>query len=318
MLASDYDALRSGAAICTLPGHVVVRVVGDDRAAFLHGICSNDIKAASSGTIVPALFLTEHAHIIADFFAWIEDQAILIDIDAALWARAREHLGKLLVADDVEFEELNSLALIDIEGPRAMDVVHTLVPQVELSPWSFARADGLRVGGIARYGQPGVTILAPVENAVSVVSSAASTSESVRSVDYETIDIFRIENGVARIGVDTGDRTIALEARLERAISLNKGCYVGQETIERATARGGIRKRLFGVKFSGDQSGDPGGAIMLNGKEVGHLTSTAHSPRFGNIGLAILHNSAGQPGTAVTVSSGDTETSAEVSELPFG
>ena len=64
------------------------------------------------------------------------------------------------------------------------------------------------------------------------------------------LETIRIENGVARVGVDTTDKTIALEARLNRAISFNKGCYLGQETIERATARGGLKKRMFGLKFS--------------------------------------------------------------------
>src|SRR5262249_36151328 len=88
----DYDVLQRGAGVCVLSERKLIRVIGDDRATFLHGMCSNDIRNARPGAIVPALFLTEHAHLIAEFFAWIDDGSILIEIDQAAWGRAREHV----------------------------------------------------------------------------------------------------------------------------------------------------------------------------------------------------------------------------------
>jgi hypothetical protein len=133
------------------------------------------------------------------------------------------------------------------------------------------------------------------------------------------LEALRIENGIARIGVDTSDKTIALEARLDRAISLNKGCYLGQETIERATARGGLKKRMFGIKFNGPAP-STGAVLNLAGKEVGRVSSAIGSPRLGAIGLAILHHSAWQPGTELKVGGSGTadETgTAFVADLPF-
>jgi folate-binding protein YgfZ len=128
------------------------------------------------------------------------------------------------------------------------------------------------------------------------------------------LETIRIENGVARVGVDTNDKTIALEARLNRAISFNKGCYLGQETIERATARGGLKKRMFGLKFNTVDVPAAGSVLSLDGKEVGRVTSAVRSPRFGAIGLAILHHSAWTPGTELKVGEGG---AAIVTELPF-
>ena len=128
------------------------------------------------------------------------------------------------------------------------------------------------------------------------------------------LETIRIENGVARVGVDTTDKTIALEARLNRAISFNKGCYLGQETIERATARGGLKKRMFGLKFSTAEVPGAGAILTLDGKEVGRVSSAVRSPRFGAIGLAILHHSAWTPGAELKVGEGGV---AIVSELPF-
>src|SRR5262249_57202551 len=122
-----------------------------------------------------------------------------------------------------------------------------------------------------------------------VLSSIESLGADFRPIRTEAIDIVRVENGIARVGVDTTDKTIALEARLNGAISFDKGCYVGQETIERATARGGLRKKLFGLLFEGERTPVPEAVARLDGKEVGRVSSVAASPRLGAIGLAILH-----------------------------
>src|SRR5208337_530680 len=96
--------------------------------------------------------------------------------------------------------------------------------------------------------------------------------------------------------------------------SFNKGCYLGQETIERATARGGLKKRMFGLKFSTAEVPGAGSVLTLAGKEVGRVTSAVGSPRFGAIGLAILHYSAWTPGTELEMGEGG---SAIVTDLPF-
>ncbi|MGH7247139.1 MAG: YgfZ/GcvT domain-containing protein, partial [Pseudomonadota bacterium] len=173
------------------------------------------------------------------------------------------------------------------------------------------------VGNLPRLGTAAFTILIPTEKAVSILARITALGADFRAVSADALELIRIENGLALTGVDTGEKTIALEARLDRAISLHKGCYVGQETIERATARGGLRKRLFGLRIEGARAPEPGAAVMLAGKEVGRLGSIVNSPKLGIIGLAILHQNAW--GGAATLSIGDPagEIAARVSELPF-
>src|SRR5439155_26185849 len=120
---ADYEALRTGAAYRVLDDRLIVRVTGDDRVSFMHGMCTADIKGLLAGAIAPALLLTEHAHVIADFNVWAACDALLIEVTAERWVRAREQLEKLLVADDVEFEELTALKVIDLEGPRAAHAI---------------------------------------------------------------------------------------------------------------------------------------------------------------------------------------------------
>jgi folate-binding protein YgfZ len=301
---------RPTVGILTLDARIVVRVIGDDRASFLHGMCSADVKGGRPGAILPALFLTEHAHVIADAFIWVTADALLLDIDAEAWTRTRAHLEKLLVADDVEFEDAANLAVIDVEGPAALDAAGA----ASLAPWTFIEAGSSLIGNLPRYGGSAATVIAPRSSVDSAITAILAKTPSSRRIDSLMLETIRIENGVARVGVDTTDKTIALEARLNRAISFNKGCYLGQETIERATARGGLKKRMFGLKFNTADVPGAGAILTLDGKEVGRVTSVARSPRFGAIGLAILHHSAWTPGVELKVGEGGVAT---VSELPF-
>jgi tRNA-modifying protein YgfZ len=301
------EHLESTAGIIPLDGRIVVRVIGDDRASFFHGMCTADVKGARPGTILPALFLTEHAHVIADAFIWVSGDALLLDIDAEAWTRTRAHLEKLLVADDVEFEDAGDLAVLDVEGSSALDAT-------PLSEWRFIEIGGSLFGNLPRYGGPAASVIAPRTTLDSIIATILASTPGARRIDAPVLETIRIENGIAHVGVDTTDKTIALEARLNRAISFNKGCYLGQETIERATARGGLKKRMFGLKFNSVNVNVVGAILSLDGKEVGRVTSIVRSPRFGAIGLAILHHSAWTPGLELKVGEGGAAT---VSELPF-
>jgi folate-binding protein YgfZ len=315
----DYRALTLAVAVRVLADRIVVRMIGDDRVSFLHGMCSNDIKGLAAGAVMPALFLTEHAHVIADCFVWATDDALFIDIDRDAWPRVRAHLEQLLVADDVEMEELGELAVIDVEGPNAHDAIRGIAGKAAdmLEPWRHTSEDDFRIASLPRFGAPAFTILAASRKVADLTVQLCAHDPGAMQIGAEALEVLRIEHGLARIGVDAGDKTIALEARLNPAISFNKGCYLGQETIERATARGALKKRLYGLRIEGPHAPAQGAPVMLDGKEVGRLTSIAISPRFGIIGLSILHHSAWAEGAEVSVRDADGEARATVSELPF-
>ncbi|MGA7873865.1 MAG: glycine cleavage T C-terminal barrel domain-containing protein [Candidatus Binatus sp.] len=308
--SSGYDAVMHAAGVVVLEARIVVRVIGDDRASFFHGMCTADVKGARPGAILPALFLTEHAHVIADAFIWVTAGALILDIDANAWTRTRAHLERLLVADDVEFEDAADLAVLDVEGPAALDATGVS----SLAPWSCVEAGGSLVGNLPRYGGPAASVIASRDSIDATIASILAKTPGSSRVDPSVLETIRVENGVALVGVDTADKTIALEARLNGAISFNKGCYLGQETIERATARGGLKRRMFGLKFSTADAPYVGAVLTLAGKEVGRVTSAVRSPRRGAIGLAILHHSAWTPGMELKVGE---DGAATVVDLPF-
>jgi len=350
-LEADYRALKGGAGVRLVAERVVIRMSGDDSAAFLHGMCSNDIKGLKPGGLVAALFLTERAHLIAEANVWATADSLLLEMERALWPAVRAHLERFLVADDVEFEEsgdsvrqddviqrdsvIQRASVIQIDGPHAAAAVGAVFGTAASLPgaWRFGEAEGgALIAQVTRWGAPAFTILAGRASAPEIVermvAAGGEHSESeirrqvrevneVREISIEAAEILRVESGTVRAGIDTNDKTIALEARMEPAISFNKGCYIGQETIERATARGALKRRLMGLRIDGTRVPAADARVILAGKEIGHLTSPVRSARLGVLALAILHHSAWTPGTAVRVHDADGELAAAVSELPF-
>jgi folate-binding protein YgfZ len=317
-IAVELQALTAHAGICRRDDRLMVRMVGDDRVAFLHGMCSNDIQGLKPGMVTYALILTDHAHVVTDFYVWADDAAIYLDTDRELWPKARRHLEQFLVADDVEIEELNDLTVLDIIGPQAAAAVASVIPSASsLEPWRFIRDQETLVANLPRIGLASVTVVVPTIQADGFKKRMISADPETREVGISALDVLRVERGVAQVGIDVTDRTLALEARLERGISYSKGCYVGQETVERATARGGVKKRLYGLRIQGGRNPQSEATAWLDGKEVGRVTSVAASPRLGIVGLGVLHHSAWEPGTSVTLKDSAGELSAVVSDLPF-
>ena len=325
-LEADYRALTETAGVRLCAERLVIRMSGGDRASFLHGMCSNDINGLKPGYLVPALFLTERAHLIGEANVWAVADALLLEMDRALWPAVRAHLERFLVADDVELEEDGDAfdyRIIQIDGPRSVAAVAAAFGEPAARPgaWRFGAAEDGAAGGalvaqLTRWNAPAFTILARREGASAIAARLTAGGEA-REVALAAAEIVRVESGTARVGIDTNDRTIALEARTEAAISFGKGCYVGQETVERATARGALKRRLMGLRIGGSRVPAAGARVMLDGKEVGQLTSPVASPRRGVIALAVLHHSMWAPGTAVAVDDATGELRAEVSELPF-
>jgi folate-binding protein YgfZ len=300
-----------------LEDRLLVRMIGDDRVSFLHGMCSNDIKGMAVHTVAPALLLDDRARLIADLFVWAEADAFILEIDRALWPTARSHLEKFLVADDVEFEEKPELGVLFLQGESAANCVEQIAAgSGALDPWHTTGAGETLIANLPRFGPSAYSIIAPAECLGRLKTTVAAREDAV-AFDSNAIDAIRIAHGVARVGIDTDAKTLALEAHFERAISFSKGCYIGQETIERATAHGSLKKRLRGLRIDGGRIPAVNAAIRLDDHVVGRLTSVARSAEDQIIGLAILHHEAWTGGTKVAIDDPDASISATVADLPL-
>jgi folate-binding protein YgfZ len=134
-------------------------------------------------------------------------------------------------------------------------------------------------------------------------------------VSAAAVEIARIEDGELRFGVDFSGENFPQETGRDSAVSYSKGCYLGQEVVARIHYRGGVQRLPRGLRFDGDRLADAGAELLFEGRSVGRATSAAQSPRFGAIGLALLHQRGAAPGNRLEVSGGG---GAEVVALPFG
>jgi folate-binding protein YgfZ len=248
-----------------------VRATGEDRLAFLQGMLTNDIAGLRPGGGCPALLLTIQGRVTADVRVAVLPESVLLDVDVRASAALLEALEKLLIADDVELVEMDELALVGIEGPRAA----ALVPgSVDLAPFAHTEAHlagvPVRVVRASEVRGPGLVLHVSAARAALVWDHLAAAGAT--PCGMEALERRRIEVGVPRIGLDMDHSTLALEVPVEEAISQTKGCYLGQEVIARGTARGHVNRRLVGLEIDGPEP-PPGTPLTSGGKEVGRLTS---------------------------------------------
>ena len=144
---------------------------------------------------------------------------------------------------------------------------------------------------------------------------SAGGAFGLKPLGWRAHEMLRVEAGVPRYGQDMVDTTIPLEANLANAISYNKGCYIGQEVIARATFRGHMNRKLSGLLL-GSTEAAPGTELKKDGKKVGWVTSVVRSPLKGQtVALGYVHRDHLEPGTVLAVGDGPAE--ATVAALPF-
>jgi tRNA-modifying protein YgfZ len=331
----QHQALREGAGLVKRSDRGRIRLTGRDRRDYLQGLLTNDIVALSAGSGCYACLLTPQGRMIADMYVVETGEAILIDLEAEVSARVAGHLEQFVFSEDVAVTDVSgSVAQLGVFGPQAADVVSGVLGSQDPA---LGRADfeGLRVldnRTSAWRGAPvtvvrrddlgvlGFDLLIGVEHSDSLAQAIADAGAVL--VDAEVAEVCRVESGRPVFGKDMTENTIPLEAGIEdRAISLTKGCYVGQEVIIRVLHRGQgrVARRLVGLTLDpGAPVPVPGAAIRSGDREVGGVTSAVWSPALGHpIGMGYVHRDFVEPGTGVMVGVPGQPVPAVVTRLPF-
>jgi folate-binding protein YgfZ len=318
---------RAVAGLFDLSFRAGLLFTGPDRTTFLHNLLSNDIVALRPGAGCYATLLTRESKIVADANVLCTEDAIRLEVDRTVKDRARAHLERFLVADDVEIEDRSGEeASLGIHGPRAPDILATVLPgydppraELEHGPAAIAGAQILVVRD-DWTGDPGFDVVVARGDALRVWDAilAAGAPRGLRPAGMAAADVLRLEAGRPRFGVDFDETRLVLEAGLERGIHFSKGCYLGQEIVERASARGHVNKRLVGLRIDGDVVPLPGARIDAEGADVGRITSAAHSPHFGGtIALGYVKRAFVAPGSRLSVELPSGTAQAVVAALPF-
>jgi len=288
-----YAALREIAGWLELPGRGKIRVTGEDRARLLHAMTTNHIQQLTPGTGCYAFFLTTQGRILADANVFCLADSILLDTEPETAPVVYGHVDKYIIADDVTLEDLTpQLTTIVLQGPQAGAVLLTLgAPQPEALydhvEWSDRR--------VARIGETGFYIMALKAERHSLVE--ALESAGAIAADAEAYRLVQLEHGTPRYGEDISERFLAQEANQPQALHFQKGCYLGQEIVERVRSRGQVHRLLMPVEIDSTTVPAPGTKLPW-----GEITSAAFSPTLGKVvALAYVRTELAKAGTELAL-----------------
>lgn len=256
---------------------------GTDRASFLQGMVSNDVKALATGQSCHATLLDTTGHVLADLHIHAFSDALVVETDPACFDVLSQTLAKFLIMEDVTLADVSAdWAIITVLDGGA-DLPGVKRP----SSAPFPAAFDLWLPAAETPALPGAVVLTDDE--------------------AETL---RVEAGTPKWGSELSSSVLLPEAGMEDAVSYTKGCYVGQEIIARLHARGQANRGLRFVLLSDDAPVPPIGSTVHvpedgqePGREIGRVTSAVASPRRGGqaLALAFLRKEYFADGTAVTV-----------------
>jgi folate-binding protein YgfZ len=301
--AEEYTAAREDAALLELPERGVLEAAGPHRQKFLQGILTNEIQALSPGEGRPAALLDVKGHVQALFRVLVEKDAVLLETLADRLPAVERTFDHYKVAAPVRFR-VSPTAVLGLLGPRAADALRAGGAEVPgTPPESHVRTSlygvDVRVARASDLAAPGFAVhVAP--DAGPALRNALRDA-GVRAAGRDVLDALRIEAFRPWLGEDVTEDNLLHETGLvAEYCSFAKGCYLGQEVVARLDARGGnVSRALRRLRL--DRPATRGAPVVVEGKEVGQVTTAAVSPRSGPIALAYVHRSHFSPGTAVEV-----------------
>jgi folate-binding protein YgfZ len=328
---AEHAALHQSAGFLDLSFRSRLCLAGADRARFLHGQVTNDVNKLRPGQGCYAAITTAKGKMESDVNILCLTDELLLDFEPGLSDRVSQRLEKYLVADDVQIVDVRPhYGLLSVQGPKSEEAIRALnlFDQIPAQPLASIRATDATLGEVylarnARLGGTGFDVFVPAATMGAVANELVAAVKQLdgRPCGWQAFETARIETGIPRFGADMDETNIPLECGIEsRAITYTKGCYIGQEVINRIHSVGHVNRSLHGLRLEDTLKAPPqrGDKLFHEGKEVGYLTSAVNSPHFkANIALGYVRREAGQIGTELLLNTSDGDTRARIVELPF-
>jgi len=321
---AEYSALQTGCGIYDLGFRTHISLTGNDRVRWLNGMVTNNIRDLAAGQGVYAFLLNPQGHILGDLHAYNRGDSIIVETDRSQAEKILATFDHYIIMDDVEVANLGEqMTALGVAGPKARAILRSagiMIP--EMQPLQIADAmcecDCDCVKCTVVRGEDAAHESYELWLAPSEVRKTwdALIAHSATPVGSEALELQRMVAGIPLYGVDIRERDLPQETEQARALNFNKGCYVGQEIVERIRSRGAVHRKFTGFVAEGTGQIAVGAKIFAAGKEVGEITSAASLPpavREKPIALGYIRREIGVPGREVMIG----ETTAKVSELPF-
>jgi folate-binding protein YgfZ len=282
---AEYRAGVEGAALFDATDRGLVGVSGPDATAFLHRLLANDVRTLRPGEGNRNLLLTSLGKVQFDFDLALEDDGVRLSTEPGSALSLLQALDKYLFSEKVALRERSGEhAPLDLCGPRAAEIAHQLLgtPPPSQDHTTVVGALGgspVRMTTMPIAGSDGVRL----DGGPALAESLWNELRSAGAVPAGRIarDSLRVEAGFAEPGFDVDASVYPQEARLERAFSLDKGCYIGQEVVAKIDTYGGLNKRLTALAVSDDEPISRGMRLYRSEgaewRDLGVVTSWAYS-----------------------------------------
>jgi folate-binding protein YgfZ len=320
--AAEYRAARARAALFDCSDSGKIEVAGRDSAAFLHNLCTNDVKRLDVGRGCEAFLTTSQGKTMALACIFrMEPDRFCLDSGRVQGDVIARHLAHFLVSEDVAIaERSDELAQLHLVGPEAHGILGSIaevgsdVPELSVhqAQWRGTRFE-IRVR--SRLGTTGFDLIA--EPAAAAALWEVIIDSGAVPAGFEAYEAMRIDAGIPEYGVDIDETNLPQETGLtERAVSFEKGCYIGQETIARIRAYGHVNRYLVRLSLGGLKAPKPGCKLFSGQTEIGRVTSASRAPSSESVvALGYVRRGFEQPGQSITMQDGDETYAAVVSPL---
>ncbi len=289
-----------------------IAVTGEDRVRWLNGMVTNSVQALTPGEGAYSFLLSAQGRIQGDTTIWAEADRLLLQTSAAQVEPLMTLLDRFIIMDDVELADLTPEAHgLLVAGPNAVETLASAGLATRSSKL-------LKRQTVIWQGQGFVLVNAysPLVPRFEVWSNDAGSIAALQAsllaagaagCSQADVELLRIAEGTPRFGVDLRDRDLPQETAQTRALHFNKGCYLGQEIVERIRSRGNVHRTFTRFALHGDAPA-PGTPLMVEDKPVGELTSIASTLINGQrLALGFVRREALERGSPLTYTGGTAE-----------
>jgi len=305
---SEYDVLLSACALYDLDWRGKIVLTGSDRVRWANGMVTNNIRDLKEGYGNYNFLLNPQGRIQGDLYVYNMGHHLLVDTERWQVPRILEHFDKYIIMDDVEVTDISDkLTGIAVQGPKSLQVLRSLGLTIadDVEPLKVAQMTwngiGISVTRMASEIAMTFEIWLAAENAGKLWD--ALLTSGAKPIGTDALEMFRVAAGVPKYGQDITDKYIPQETEQFHALHFAKGCYLGQEIVERVRSRGAVHRHYAGFEVTGSAPA-PGSEVQVEGKRVGEITSAQAVPINGHqqtLALGYIRKESGEPGTVVQV-----------------
>jgi folate-binding protein YgfZ len=277
----EFRALRSGCGVYDLGFRAKISLAGNDRVRWMNSMVSNKIKDLPAGQGVYAFVLNPQGHILGDLYVYNRGESLLADTDFSQLEKILTSFRRYIIMDKVELKDVNEeVTAIGVAGPKAREVlrgagidVPDMSPLQVITPRCDCACDCLECSLVRGEDAPAESYelwISPGEGKKvwdALIAAGATPTGS------EALEKNRIVCGIPLYGVDIRERELPQETDQMRALNFQKGCYIGQEIVERIRSRGSVHRKFSGFVCEGAAQIAPGDKVVFADKEAGEITS---------------------------------------------